>query len=58
MLEDLTEIQCPSCFEWFGFTMPPEGERGGEVDYDCEVCCRPMVVVISEDGAFAKSLDD
>ena len=59
MLEDLTEIQCPSCFEWFSFTLPHEVNAGEvEMDYDCEVCCRPMRVIVSGDGAYAIGMDD
>lgn len=56
---EVCEVQCPSCFEWFAFPMPPEGEgEGAEMDYDCEVCCRPMVIRVFEGGAEAYSLDD
>ncbi len=61
MLENLTEIQCPCCFEWFSFTLPHEQTLGvGEVemDYDCEVCCRTMRVIVSGDGAYASGMDD
>ena len=58
MLEEITDVQCPSCFEWFSFTLPPEEERVGEVDYDCEVCCRPMMIVFSAEGACAVSIED
>jgi len=59
MLENLTDIQCPSCFEWFSFTLPHEtGSAEVELDYDCEVCCRPMRVIVSGDGAYAIGMDD
>jgi len=29
-----------------------------ELDYDCEVCCRPMRVVVYSDGAHAIGMDD
>ena len=53
-------VVCPSCFEEFFVPDPGVGESGGEVemDYDCEICCRPMVVAIGGDGAWARSLDD
>jgi hypothetical protein len=38
--------------------VPFAGELPTEVDYDCEVCCRPMVIVFSEDDTYAKSLAD
>ena len=57
------EIQCPSCFEWFSISLAEDeaGDEAGEsyeVDYDCEICCRPMLVVLNKQGAFARSLDD
>jgi len=60
MLENLTDIQCPSCFEWFSFALPHEDVSGGEVemDYDCEVCCRPMRVIVSMNEAYAIGMDD
>lgn len=60
MLEDLTDIQCPSCFEWFSFTLQHEEvpDGGVEMDYDCEVCCRPMRVIVSSDEAYAIGMDD
>jgi hypothetical protein len=53
------EIQCPSCFQWFEIAIP-ECEVGAvvEVDYDCEVCCRPMLVVVDESGVRARSLEE
>ena len=62
MLENLTEIQCPSCFEYFSFTLSHVSEEAAvgevEMDYDCEVCCRPMRVIVSNDGAYAIGMDD
>jgi hypothetical protein len=60
MLENLTDIQCPSCFEWFSFTLPHEDISASEVemDYDCEVCCRPMRVIVSSGEAYAIGMDD
>ncbi|SHJ24661.1 Cysteine-rich CPXCG [Rubritalea squalenifaciens DSM 18772] len=56
---DICEVQCPSCFEWFSFIMPPEGESEGQnLDYDCEVCCRPMLISIENGTAHAISLDE
>jgi hypothetical protein len=39
------EVVCPSCFEAFPLALPDAGEVPCELDYDCEVCCSPMVVV-------------
>ena len=53
------EVQCPSCWEFFLVGSPPPEERPCEVDYDCEVCCRPLLILYpSEGGALARSLDD
>lgn len=51
-------VQCPTCFEWFEVPEPPPAERPCEVDYDCEVCCRPMVIGFDADGAAARGLGD
>lgn len=52
------EVQCPTCFETFEVAMPAEDEMPTEVDYDCEICCRPMVIVFAEEGAWAKGLGE
>jgi hypothetical protein len=44
------EIYCPSCGESFSVPVPPVSECPAEMDYDCEVCCRPFVLVIDADG--------
>lgn len=51
-------VTCPSCFEIFEVTLPPAEECPCEVDYDCEVCCRPMLISFSDGFAEARSLDD
>lgn len=43
-------VSCPSCGEEFEVAVPPLEECPARLDYDCEVCCRPMVIVIDEDG--------
>jgi len=45
MTGGLVPITCPSCFETFEVAAPPLEEVPAEVDYDCEVCCRPMIVL-------------
>ena len=35
---------CPTCFEAIDIPVPPPTEVPIEVDYDCHVCCNPMVV--------------
>jgi hypothetical protein len=42
-------VTCPTCFEEFEVPLPPAGETPAEVDYDCEICCRPMIVVYEVD---------
>ncbi len=37
-------ITCPSCFEQFEIAAPDLDELPAELDYDCEICCRPMVI--------------
>ena len=59
---DLVDVTCPSCFERFGVAAPAPAELPAEIDYDCEVCCRPMVIALAEEGdeiwAEARGLDD
>lgn len=57
-MTDLFTVTCPSCFEAFPIPAPAPEELPTELDYDCEVCCRPMMVDIDESGAYARSHDD
>ena len=52
-MTELATVVCPSCFEGFGVPCPQPDEVPCEVDYDCEICCRPMVVRfwVEPDGA-------
>lgn len=44
-------ITCPACFETFEVNPPPPEEVPCTVDYDCEICCRPMIIEFrDEDG--------
>jgi hypothetical protein len=55
----VTEVQCPTCFEVFEVAVPSAAECPCEVDYDCEICCRPLVIVFDEDGSgWARGLGD
>ncbi|MDF1859580.1 MAG: CPXCG motif-containing cysteine-rich protein [Verrucomicrobiales bacterium] len=47
---DLAEVTCPTCFEPFQVPLPAAPETPCDLDYDCEVCCRPMVISVYEDG--------
>lgn len=51
-------VQCPTCFESFEVVVPPPEELPTEVDYDCEICCRPMLLCFDESGAFARGLGE
>ena len=46
----MPDVTCPSCFEVFEILAPPFEETPSRVDYDCEICCRPMVVHFENDG--------
>ena len=37
-------VTCPTCFETFHVPLPGKSEVPCELDYDCEICCRPMVI--------------
>lgn len=52
------EVTCPTCFEVFEVVSPPPDELPAEVDYDCEVCCRPMIILFEDGGAYARGLAD
>lgn len=43
-----TPVTCPSCFEEFEVPAPFISETPCDVDYDCEVCCRPMRIYFEE----------
>ncbi|MGD7652694.1 MAG: CPXCG motif-containing cysteine-rich protein [Verrucomicrobiales bacterium] len=55
---ETTDVTCPTCFEVFQVVMPPPDELPAEMDYDCEVCCRPMVLVFDEGGCHAVGMDE
>jgi len=33
-----SEVQCPSCGEWFAISVVAPEDYGSQMDYDCEVC--------------------
>ena len=43
------EVTCPTCFEIFDAPEPHVSEVPCSLDYDCEVCCRPMLIEFWED---------
>jgi len=66
-MTDTTPVTCPTCFEEFEVPCPGTNEVPTQVDYDCEVCCRPMLIHFwLEESAFnendivaeASGLDD
>ena len=42
--DSMVTIICPTCGEESDVPAPHESEVPCAVDYDCEVCCRPMVI--------------
>ena len=55
---ELAEVTCPTCFEVFEVAVPHPDEMPAEVDYDCEICCRPMMIVFTENEVYAKGLGE
>ena len=47
---NLIQILCPTCFEVFEIVPPPFSEIPAELDYDCEVCCSPMIIDLLRNG--------
>lgn len=57
--DGLLPVTCPTCFEVFRVIALTAEECPAQMDYDCEVCCRPMVIRYDGEGnAEALSLDD
>ena len=44
------EVVCPTCFESFEVAAPEIGDTGLpiEYDYDCAICCRPMMIIFED----------
>ena len=55
-------VTCSTCFEVFEVLAPGLSELPAEMDYDCEICCRPMILRFRADDedifAEAESLGD
>ena len=53
-------VTCPTCFETFSVPGPAPSEVPTQWDYDCEVCCRPMVIHFYLDGdeVYAEAVAD
>lgn len=45
----MPSVTCPTCFEEFEVPAPHFSEVPCTVDYDCEVCCRPMSISFWEE---------
>ncbi|HEY2930899.1 MAG TPA: CPXCG motif-containing cysteine-rich protein [Acidobacteriota bacterium] len=43
------EIECPYCGEWLEISIDPTVSSQTYVE-DCQVCCRPMQVVVRFEG--------
>jgi Cysteine-rich CPXCG len=49
MITNLVSITCPSCLEVFEVAAPPMDEVPCDIDYDCEVCCHPLLIHFAAD---------
>ncbi|MBK8475350.1 MAG: CPXCG motif-containing cysteine-rich protein [Opitutaceae bacterium] len=57
MLIHYVTVTCPACGESFEVAAPPLVELPADLDYDCEICCRPMVIHVDGDetGVWAEA---
>jgi phage FluMu protein Com len=55
---EFAEVTCPTCFEVIEVAVPHPDEMPTEVDYDCEICCRPMLIVFTGEDVYARGLAD
>ena len=56
--QEHSDVTCPHCFEVFTVPSPFITELPVEWDYDCEVCCRPMLIrFYEEDGEIFADAD-
>ncbi len=46
------DVTCPSCFQVFSVPAPSPDECPCDVDYDCEVCCRPLRIAFEEEDGW------
>lgn len=47
--EDVT-VQCPFCFEYIQVRIDLTAGETQEFVYDCEVCCRPIDICVTQSG--------
>lgn len=50
-MQQHAEVTCPSCFQVFTVPAPCADELPADVDYDCEICCRPLRIWFEEEEA-------
>jgi hypothetical protein len=55
-MDEVTQVQCPYCFEWVELYVDPDTR--GELVQDCDVCCRPWRVRVSRAGAELRVIVD
>jgi hypothetical protein len=55
---EFASVTCPTCFECFDVALPMPDEQPAEIDYDCEICCRPMLILFCDGVAEARGLAD
>jgi Cysteine-rich CPXCG len=55
---DLINVMCPTCGEYFEVAMPHSDELPAEMDYDCEICCRPLLLVFDQSGGYARGIGE
>lgn len=48
-MTETAPVVCPSCFQEFEVPCPHHTELPCDLDYDCEVCCRPMRILFQMD---------
>ncbi len=55
-MTDSVQVQCPWCHEWQWLWLAVDDL--GEMVQDCEVCCRPWVVLVAQnpDGTLRASV--
>ena len=53
-MTDFIDVTCPSCFQVFSVAAPMPDECPSDVDYDCEICCRPLRISFWEEGGLVE----
>jgi transcription elongation factor Elf1 len=55
-MNDAIDVSCPHCGESFSLALDVS-EGSAEFTVDCEVCCRPMKIVVRIAGGEIEGLD-